>query len=53
MVEGKWISYLRVSTERQGCSGLGLEGQRQAVTDFRNGGTGGGQKARREARRLP
>jgi DNA invertase Pin-like site-specific DNA recombinase len=38
MAEGKWISYLRVSTRRQGKSGLGLEGQRKAVEDFLNGG---------------
>jgi DNA invertase Pin-like site-specific DNA recombinase len=35
---GKFISYLRVSTKRQGESGLGLEGQRKAVEDFLNGG---------------
>ena len=38
MAEGKFISYLRVSTAKQGASGLGLEAQRRAVADYLNGG---------------
>ena len=38
MASGKWISYLRVSTDRQGKSGLGIEAQRTGVADFLNGG---------------
>jgi DNA invertase Pin-like site-specific DNA recombinase len=35
---GKWISYLRVSTDRQGKTGWGIAAQRKAVADFLNGG---------------
>ena len=38
MANGKFVSYLRVSTDRQGENGLGVEAQRKAVTDFLNGG---------------
>ena len=35
---GRFIAYYRVSTDRQGRSGLGLEAQRKAVMDYLNGG---------------
>src|SRR5579859_858025 len=38
MAEGKFVSYLRVSRDKQGRSGLGLEAQRVAVEHYLNGG---------------
>lgn len=38
MAEGRFIAYYRVSTERQGRSGLGLEAQQAAVRAYLNGG---------------
>lgn len=34
----KYVSYIRVSTKKQGASGLGLEAQRETINTFLNGG---------------
>ena len=38
MAIGKFIAYYRVSTQKQGASGLGLEAQQDSVRRFLNGG---------------
>ena len=42
---GRFVAYYRVSTDRQGESGLGITGQKKAVADYLNDGprTRGGE----------
>ena len=37
-MEGRFVAYYRVSTDKQGDRGHGLEAQRKAVRDYLNGG---------------
>jgi DNA invertase Pin-like site-specific DNA recombinase len=37
-MDGNFVAYYRVSTTKQGQSGLGLQAQQKSVTDFLNGG---------------
>ncbi|MFY9290382.1 MAG: recombinase family protein [Methylorubrum rhodinum] len=39
MAQGRFVAYFRVSTARQGRSGLGLEAQQEAVRSYLNGGS--------------
>jgi len=39
MASGKIISYLRVSTDKQGKSGLGIDAQKVSIDSYLNGGT--------------
>jgi DNA invertase Pin-like site-specific DNA recombinase len=37
-MDGRFIAYYRVSTAKQGRSGLGIDAQKKAVLDYMNGG---------------
>ena len=37
MEENRFVAYLRVSTQRQGTSGLGLQAQQEIIQKYLNG----------------
>ena len=37
-MKGKFVAYLRVSSQKQGINGLGMDAQRNAVMNYLNGG---------------
>jgi DNA invertase Pin-like site-specific DNA recombinase len=48
MANGAFVAYYRVSTAKQGKSGVGIEAQREAVENYLNGGKwriGGARRA--------
>jgi DNA invertase Pin-like site-specific DNA recombinase len=38
-MRGRFFSYLRVSTDKQGANGYGVDAQRKAINDYLNGGS--------------
>ena len=46
----RFIAYYRVSTDKQGQSGLGLDAQRKAVMDYLNGAHGSWSRSLQRSR---
>jgi DNA invertase Pin-like site-specific DNA recombinase len=49
----RFVAYYRVSTDRQGRSGLGLEAQQKAVRDYLDGGLGRSSQSSSRSRASP